>query len=499
MKKIIGLLMVFVMMLSLASPTLADGETGDKTITITIENGAKDATFDAYRMLNLTTSADGQNFSYTVNPKYREALQAATGKTTDEDIINYISEQNTADKTRAFADAMFAQIKDKNLSFEKQGTGNSDGEVVFENMPQGYYLFAESQTGTQPDSTSLVIVNTQGKDNLTVTSKENVPTVEKKVKEKNDSTGTESDWQDAADYDVNDEIPYKLTGTLPTNFDSYASYSYIFHDTFSEGLTITADKVSVHLDSETGADITSHFDISVVGQELTVKAKNGNIKTVPGITKDSKIVVTYTAILNDQAVMGKLGNPNEVYLEFSNNPYDSGEGKPTGETPKDKVTVFTFKITVNKVKNDNATPLPGAGFTLYKFDQAANEWKKVGDEITGVTTFNFERLDAGQYKIVETTVPDGYNKAKDIEFTVTAVYDTNSANPQLTDLTVNPADGFTVELEAGSVTTNVVNNSGNELPSTGGMGTTLFYVLGALMMIGAGVLLVVKRRMHGMR
>lgn len=497
MKKIIGLLMALVMVMSLALPAFAE-ETGDKTITITIKDGAKDATFDAFRMLNLTTSADGQNFSYTVNPKYRDALKAATGKTTDEDIIKYISEQNTADKTRAFADEMFKQIKAKNLAFDKQAKGNEQGKVIFENMPQGYYLFAESKNGEQPDSTSLVIVNTQGKDNLTVDSKENVPTVEKKVKEKNDSTGTESGWQDAADYDVNDKIPYKLTGTLPSNFDNYTSYSYIFHDTFSEGLTIDANDVKVHLNTEDGTDITSYFDVKVVGQELTVTAKNGNIKNIPTITKDSKIVVLYSATLNDKAKMGKPGNPNEVYLEFSNNPYDSGEGKPTGKTPKDKVTVFTFKIVVNKVKGDN-NPLAGAGFTLYKFDKTANDYKPVGQELKGVTTFNFERLDAGKYKIVETTVPDGYNKAKDIEFTVTATYDTDSPDPQLTNLVVDPADGFTIQLEAGSVTTNVVNNSGNELPSTGGVGTTLFYVIGGMMMIGAGVLLVAKKRMHSMR
>ncbi|MDD5945435.1 MAG: SpaA isopeptide-forming pilin-related protein, partial [Clostridia bacterium] len=193
-------------------------------------------------------------------------------------------------------------------------------------------------------------------------------------------------------------------------------------------------------------------------------------------------------------------------LEYSNNPYDSSSGKPndTGKTPEDKVTVFTYKLVVNKV-DGNKQALEGAGFTLYKYDSDANNYAAVGDEIKGVTTFTFTGLDAGKYKLVETTVPDGYNQADDLEFTVEATYDTDSIDPKLKDLVVKDKDGneisgsekvFSIILGEGKVITDVVNNSGTELPSTGGMGTYMFYIIGGIMVAVAIVLIVSKKRME---
>ena len=208
---------------------------------------------------------------------------------------------------------------------------------------------------------------------------------------------------------------------------------------------------------------------------------------------------------------GATGNKNEVILKYENDPYYKGDGDPDtpdepekpGETPKDINIVFTYDAIVNKV-DDKDEPLEGAGFTLYKWVADENNWVAVGDEITGVTTFTFEGLDVGKYKLVETTVPNGYNKAADIIFYVEATYDDTKDPVVLTDLVVKDEDGkvisgenltFTADKTEGEVETDVVNKAGIELPSTGGMGTTIFYILGGALVVIAVVLLVTKKRM----
>lgn len=301
---------------------------------------------------------------------------------------------------------------------------------------------------------------------------------------------------------------------MPSTLADYSTYSYTFTDTLSAGLTRN-DDVKVYLvnKEQDRREITSSFTISNVDEEKnTFTVSCTNVNGIKGVTAASKIVVEYTARLNEKAVIGATGNPNKVDLTFSNNP--NGDG--TGKTPEDQVIVFTYKLVANKVDKDGHD-LEGAGFTLYKFDKEANKYVAVGGENKGTdenpqTTFEFNRLDAGEYKLVETTVPAGYNKADDIEFTVEATYeatlDENGVKstdaPTLTGLIIKDATGkkiseeegavFTVNLTNGSASTDVVNVSGSILPSTGGIGTTIFYVIGGILMIGAGVLLVSKKR-----
>ena len=203
-------------------------------------------------------------------------------------------------------------------------------------------------------------------------------------------------------------------------------------------------------------------------------------------------------------MIGSAGNPNEARLEYSNNPYGGG----TGITPWDKVIVFTYELVANKVDGSN-NPLEGAGFTLYKYDMATSNYvvvKEFANDEAGKegkqTTFTFSRLDAGQYKLEESKVPDGYNKAEDLIFKVVAKYETNADNPKFGELKITDlndkeiTDKFTLNQTKDQATTNVVNLSGTELPSTGGMGTTILYVVGAILVIGAGILLVTKKRMN---
>lgn len=374
-------------------------------------------------------------------------------------------------------------------------------------VPAGYYLAKDKDdTVTGDDAQTLYIVKVVGNSAVTITRKVDKPTFQKKVKDVNDSTGDKSGWQDSADYDVNDKVPFQLTATLPTNeadFAAYKTYKLVFHDQQSAGLTFNKDSVVVKYgdqtlgtDSytlETPATDNDTFDITITDAK-TVKDADGSAITV---ATGGKFTVEYTSTLNENAVIGAAGNPNEASLEFSNNPNVGGEGN-TGKTPTDKVIVFTYQLDINKTFNggtpdDNDLP----EFTLYKFDSATNDYTtnvgKVGITKTadGKYTASFKRVDDGKYKLVETKTPAGFNTADPTLFDITAEHDVESDNPQLTVLKINTTAGNTT---AGTVVADVVNQRGSNLPSTGGMGTVLLYVAGIAVFVLAGATLVMALR-----
>lgn len=424
------------------------------------------------------------------------------------------NKNNTASKSAADAAAEIAQGTYANNTEKLAAitpyvdlTGTAFGEVSANtalSAPAGYYLLKDKDAVTGDDAATLFIVQVNGP--VTVNRKANKPTFEKKVKDVNDSTGDKSDWQDSADYDVNDEVPFQLTATLPTNeadFAAYKTYKLVFHDQQSAGLTFNKDSVVVKYgdqtlgtDSytlETPATDNDTFDITITDAK-TVKDADGSAITV---ATGGKFTVEYTSTLNENAVIGAAGNPNEASLEFSNNPNVGGEGN-TGKTPTDKVIVFTYQLDINKTFNDG-TPddndLPE--FTLYKFDSATNDYTtnvgKVGITKTadGKYTASFKRVDDGKYKLVETKTPAGFNTADPTLFDITAEHDVESDNPQLTVLKINTTAGNTT---AGTVVADVVNQRGSNLPSTGGMGTVLLYVAGIAVFVLAGATLVMALR-----
>ena len=485
----LALLAAFALVLAMAVPAFA--------ASITINGTGK--TYKAYKLLNATVSGTGEDkkISYTVNVKYADVLKAATSATDEKGIIKAIEGKTEATAIRSFANDIYEKIKAGKIAEDYTSTGK-----IFSNVDKGYYLIVETELDGNADTYSLVMLNTADQDNVTVTSKEDSPTFEKKIKDKNDSTGVESGWQDGADYDINDVVPFKLQGTVPQNYGAYNTYKYVFHDKMSSGLTFDASSVVVKVG---GTAITSGY--SVVTESLeddcTFEVRFENLKDISAVTAGCTITVEYNATLNDKAVIGSAGNPNEAELEYSNNPYGDG----TGKTPWDKVIAFTYQLVAKKVDKDGSS-VEGAGFTLYKWSNEEDKYVAVSGEITGVTTFNFKGIDAGQYKLVESTVPDGYTKAEDLVFTVVATYDTENNDPKFGTLTIKDEDKvisdgkdkvFTVNLVAGSFTTDVVNLTGTTLPSTGGMGTTVFYVVGGGLMAVAVVLLVTKKRMENKR
>jgi len=226
-----------------------------------------------------------------------------------------------------------------------------------------------------------------------------------------------------------------------------------------------------------------------------------NLKNVANAKASSEITVDYTSTLTEQAVLGDQGNVNKAKLQFSNNPNSEqgGESTPTGETPWDNVIVFTYKVVVNKI-NENKKPLKGAAFKLEKKIKDANKLVKeftAGED----TSFTFSGLDDGDYVLTETTTPAGYNTIKPITFTVTAdhkvEWTTEERTDVLTSLNGNAASGeitLAADKSAGSLTADVVNVKGSNLPSTGGMGTVMLYVAGVAVLVLAGATLVMALR-----
>ncbi len=528
MKKIIGILLALALILSMTSIVLAT--------EITINGGASGSEYAAYKLLNATDGGEGK-FAYTLNEKYEDILKALTGKTEQADIVAYIGELD-AEGIRNFSDAAYKAIITADPAIAADYTTKTGS---FAEVEQGYYLIAETAVGDEADTFSLVMLDTAGEEDITVTTKEDKPSVEKKVLEKNDTTNFE-EWGDSADYDFGDVIPYTITGRVSNKYANYGSYYYSINDEMEKGLTYNEDAKIYVVNGETYVDVTDSFKLTVSTNEETEYA-NGfvaecNLKELDAendgftITATTLIVVEYTVTLNEHAVAGPEGNKNFVYLEYETNPYVDSDGdirtpdRPGGDvsgepgepdTPDDSETpgktqidtniVFTFDAVINKVDKD-LNPLAGAGFTLYKWvkTEEAEGWQQIGEELTGATTFTFESIDIGKYKLEESTVPNGYNKCAAIEFEVVGEYDKTTDPHTLTALTVLNKDGedistgdnalFNATLALGQVSTDVVNVPGGVLPETGGIGTTIFYVAGAVLALGAVILLVVKKRMN---
>ena len=501
MKKIASLIMAIITVLAMTSSVLA--------AKITISGGALGSEYAAYKLLDASVSAtDDSKVTYTVNSKYQSILSEVTSKSTSDDIVKYISELNTAEKTRTFADAVYAKIAaTKNM--QADATTKND---VFDNVYTGYYLIAETKTGGEQDTYSLVMLDTAKNSDITINTKEDTPKLEKKVKDVNDSTGYVTGWQDSADADVGDEIEYKLTGTVSNKIGNYKSYYYEFHDVMTHLTYVDNSAEIVIKNGETETKVTSAFTVDWNAVSKTLTAACNDLKKLEGVTvnADSKVIVYYRATLDADAVVGATGNPNTAYLEYNNNPYYDGDGKPeeTGKTPTDTNIVFTYKTVINKV-DENKKPLNGAKFTLEKFvknvlgestykNEKGNWVQKSTVETKPETIFTFSGLDDGYYRLTETAHPAGYNQISPIYFTVEATHDAESDDPKLTALSGNAENGeitFTADKEKGSLSTDVENKSGSTLPSTGGMGTTIFYVVGSILVLGAAILLITKKRM----
>ena len=539
-RKMLTVLLALVMTFAMSITAFA----ADTTHTITITSKTAGHTYEAYQVFAGTydkSSGKLSNITWgsgVAGSALLAALQADTtlgskftGCKSAEDVANVIS-----DTTKAVDVDAFAAIVAQHLGTTKTASTTTDGATyTITGLEDGYYFVNEdkldSTVGTAYTKYMLQVVG-----DVKVAAKTDVPTVTKKVLEKNDASYKDT-WNDAADYSIGDEVSFRLTGLVP-DMSNYKTYVYQFNDTLSSGLTFTAGSVKVYYatgDSMTavnGSTATGAGGKLIDAANYTVKTTdNGftlsfaDLKTVSGVAAGDYIVVEYSAALNSTAVIGNPGNPNEVTLTYSNNPNNSGSGTPTtGTTPKDEVVVFTFNLPVNKTdKTGNA--LSGATFALFASkadaDVAATDSTKLDNALKftgsdGTYTYNaksgtvntltdkdgkysIQGLDQGTYYLVEVAAPAGYNKLTTAqEVKIVPTYDEKAykdghvvaaTNDQLTAVKISLNGGTAAEAAI------IVNASGSTLPTTGGIGTTIFTVGGMILMLAAAILLIVRKKL----
>lgn len=520
----------------------------DTTYSITVNNDAAGHTYEAYQIFKGSLGTDntlgniewGAGVNSTATDfltkiqavKDKDGSTPFNGKTTAKEIAEVLSANNT-DSTLAinFADAISKFLSTSQATQNKQ-TADTDGdevkEYVLSDLTAGYYLVKDqdtTQTGKDDAYTSFIMRVVA---NTAATPKSAKPTVDKQVLD--ETTDAEANavngWGESADHAINESFQFKLTATLNADaqYANYEQYKVVFTDTMSKGVTFEKiDSVKITGKKANGDDVSA--TLSADGYSTTATAgltaaeaateaswtlTIADIKTAAtdiDLTKGTTVEVIYSAHLNADAIVSKkdataeVVNNNKVSLEYSNNPNVGGEGN-LGKTPEDYVWVFTYGVDNTKVDQEQK-PLAGAGFKLYPkgsdteisliYDAAKNAYRptttgETGAEMTSAEdtgVFNIIGLDAGTYVLKETSTPAGYNTCEPIDIVISATHVEN-ANAASADLTL--------KADTANMNNTIINQKGSTLPSTGGIGTTIFYVAGGVLVVGAGVLLITKKR-----
>ena len=522
-KKLASLLLALVMVFALATTAFAATVTNDTTHSYAayqIFSGTQADSSVPLGDVEWGSGINGANFLAGLKTDVRfnnnEDVNIFASCTTALDVAAVLGGyQDKSDVAMAFANVAANHLTTTSTAIA------ADASPV--ELPAGYYLLVDTTTPGEGDAMNTALLQVTNKGNITIEKKYSVPTVDKSVKD------TDDQWGESADWEIGSDVPFQIVGTLPGNYSDYETYKYVFHDTLQNTLKYNGDVKVYVQNGETKTEIITGFTVdpstaaTAGGGTLTVTFDN--LKTVTSVSATSKIIVEYTAELLSTAVIGNGGNKNEVYLEYSNNPNQTGEGTPsTSNTPKDEVLVFTYELDVTKVDGQKPeTKLANAEFVLLNSDKTKVakvtagkfvEWVAVPAAVDGKITypegttltsgtdgkFVIAGLDAGSYFLRETKAPVGYNLLNDdIAVVITATLDKSENKPALTALTIKIDSGEAVngDLNSGIVSTDVKNNSGATLPETGGIGTTIFYVLGGVLVLAAVVLLVTKKRMSG--
>ena len=497
MKKLMAALLAVAMVCAMAIPAFADGSSSTSTAAVikyTITAPKNGHTYEIYQIF--TGDYDASQPSMLANIKWGKNGTGTAGEAVEQTVLDALSKvaSYTSDNDKLTVIEKYIDLSTAPLvTITNGGTAN---DVV-----GGYYLIKD-QDGTVPSSETYTPYIVSVVCDITIKPKSNeVPKFTKKLKDTNDTTGAISGWQDSADYDIGDDIPFRLQGTVSKDFDSYKTYYYAFHDVEEKGLTFDPSSVKVFVgDEETGTkiDASNYTVVTNPADGCTFEIVFDDLKNIPSVTAKSIITVTYESTLNGNAVLGAQGNVNTAKLEYSNNPRGNG----TGTTPWDNVIVFTYKVVVNKVDQDN-NPLVGAQFNLTKKINGGTEVIKTMTIDSSETQFTLSGLDDGEYTLTETVTPAHYNTISPITFTVNAdhtiTWETERREDILTSLSGDKKAGeitFTSSKTDGTLTTNVINNIGTTLPGTGGIGTTIFYVIGGGLMVAAAILLITKKRME---
>lgn len=445
-----------------------------------------------------------------------------------------VSAQKVADIVSGYAgeNAFKAETFAKLAAQSKKGVGTAAVGQVIKGLDTGYYIVIDTEAASKGNYTSftLGILTVVTGENAFARVKRDFPSFDKQIGDINDTTEDTYTFNEAADHDMGDDVPFKLIASVPSNIAKYDTYKMIFHDDLqADVFTFNQDSVKVTYyassSDTTGTDVTKAFTTALSTAEDKSKFEShtdgtedftvtcNNIKGIDGITPTSEghFEVQYTATLTDKAKMGAEGNWNGAYLEYSNNPNASGEGDTdnTGKSPTDYCVAFTYQTVIDKIDGITKAPLAGAEFTLKKKlkDDSTKDISVV--KASEGTRFMFNGLDDGTYVLEETTVPDKYNGIDQITFTISAKEIQTDGAEALESLSADGGASATFTTgkvylindttepsgaDNGSVKTTIENLKGSSLPSTGGIGTTMFYVGGGVLVAGAGVLLITKKR-----
>lgn len=488
MKKLMALLAALTLALAMAVPAFAESGTASSTGTITIDNAVTDMTYKAYRIFDLESyDTDKNAYSYKLNTKWKDFPEYST--TIDGNTVSAADffSVNSADyiewkDVKKDAGADFAKLAkafagEKSIAYDETKTA-TDATVTFTNLTLGYYL-VDTSLG------SLCSLDTTAP-SVTIKEKNSDTTIEKKIV----INGDEKVNSNSAG--IGDTVNFSITITVKDGDPK----GYVLHDKLS-GLTFDPDSLKVKIGTTT---LTPNTDYTLVtnptdGDSFDVKFKDGKLKT------NDVVVVTYSATVAKGAAIAGAGNTNKAKLEY-NEKYSTEE----------KTTTYVWKLNVHKYavdSTDNEVALSGAKFVLYRMDGTDKKYATLAsDKITGwVTDKNnattletsgtgdilIEGLNEGTYYLEETEAPAGYNKLTEaIEVKITATTSGTSESETVQYKNLSEPSYKT----ATDATVKVLNKAGTQLPSTGGIGTTLFYVIGGGLMAVAAVLLVAKKRMN---
>lgn len=493
MKQILSVMLVFIMTLALAVPAFAAPQAEDGSITI--NNAVSGKTYKAYRLFDLSFDEQGGNYGYTVNAEWNEFFTNGEGKnfvSIDSENGNVKLVSETADDLQKLAQAAKTYAEAKNVT-----SYNPTGEVptlTFSNLPLGYYLVST-------DAGALQALDTTNKDAV-MYEKNTEPSIDKTANKTNAAYGETVHF------------------TIPVTKGGYAWGDYVIKDTMT-GLSLKPETIKLTVN---GTELTANTDYSVTSTDnsLTVtilestlnKRNDGNTDFV--YPAGSKFVLEYDAVAKATVSM-----ENKVTMDYKTNPNVT---TPDGKLPEQIVKVANYEFTVKKT-DENGNALDGATFELHKMADCsdvamefiktgntyrlaeAGETANEGSEKTSIITAGeakIEGLAAGTYYLKEIEAPAGYNKlVKPVEVKITENLNTDSGSDyynQAFDNSGNRLDptitmnGQNVDLTNSDFILNIINKTGTELPSTGGMGTIVFYVIGGLLMTAAVVALVTKKR-----
>lgn len=481
LKRFAGLLMAVVMVFSLTTTAFAAGSN-----SITVQNAVEGQKYELYKMLDLVVSADKTAYSYTVNSAWSDFFKAAsngeaagTGRQyVDIDAQGYVTWKSNAD-VAAFAQAAEAFAKEKKLTALQTKTAGKTA-LTFENLDAGYYLI------TSTLGTKATVGTTPGNPDPVIAEKNSVPSVDKQVQEDSNES-----WGKTNDADIGQTVNFKATITAQPGAENY-----VFYDKMSDGLTYNKD-AKIYIDEAMTQELAAgNYTVdNTATNDYTFKITFTQTYLDTITTADTKLYVKYSATVNDKAVVGTPGNPNNNWLEY-------GDSTNTKSTPKSETITYTWNVNIFKYAKDgnDEKALAGAVFTLSKNTDGSDPIKLVSEgenvyrvakdtdtiTITEITTdstgkFTIKGLDSDTYYLTEITAPDGYNKLSapiKIKIDDQGQVFKDSESAALANKTVK-----------------IQNQSGTELPSTGGMGTTLFYAAGSALVLAAVVLLVTKKRM----